>query len=465
MAQVSERLHFYTWTMMVYRMVGTGVALYSLAVLLVALMPLAAGNPLRDAATGNLSLTWAILIFGGCVVVYTMVGGLWAVLVTDVLQFIVLNLAVLVMVPLILMRVGGIDGLAAAVPAGFFHPTAGDYTWLFLGGWCAIHFFMIGAEWAYVQRFICVPTERDARKSAYLFGILYLISPILWLLPPLAYRAIHPIPDGASPEEIMRLSEGAYIMACRSVLPVGLVGLMLAAMFSATASSVSGQLNVFAGVVTEDLYRRFVGPVSERHILRAGRIISLLLGCVLIGLALAIPLLGGAEKVVVAITSLLVAPLLAPTVWGLLSPRLRSGSLWATTLICVAAGVLATQVFDAQLKAYGRAPEIILGVVLPVVLLTLFWALAGRGAVAPGWLRAMTPRKPVGGDVQQPVQSDPTLAYIVAGSLVVCGGIIGSLVFVNVQNHGVLLSFAGGMTVLAAIIAVLAQRHARRARA
>lgn len=457
-------LHFYAWTMMVYRMVGTGVALYSLAVLLVALMPLSEGNPLRDPATGNLALTWAILLFGGCVVIYTMVGGLWAVLVTDVLQFIVLNLAVLVMVPLILMRVGGFSGFAAAVPEGFFLPTAGDFTWLFLAGWCAIHFFMIGAEWAYVQRFICVPTERDARKSAYLFGILYLISPILWLLPPLAYRAIQPIPDGATPEEIVRLAEGAYIMACRTVLPVGLVGLMLAAMFSATASSVSGQLNVFSGVVTEDVYRRLVGPVSERHILRAGRVISLLLGSVLIGLALAVPRLGGAEKVVIAITSLLVAPLLAPTVWGLLSPRLRSGAMWATTLICVAAGILATQVFAERLKPYGRAPEIVLGVILPVVLLTIFWAVAGRGAVSPGWTRAMATRRPSDEQAHQPVQADPSLAYIVAGSLLVCGVITCSLLLVNERDHGVLWSFSAGLAGLAVFIAAMARRHARRAR-
>ncbi|MFG0286797.1 MAG: Na+:solute symporter, partial [Rhodopirellula sp. JB044] len=183
-------LHFYTWSMMIYRMVGVAVALYSLWVLLVALMPLAEGNPLRDPATGNLSITWAILVFGGIVVLYTMVGGLWAVLMTDVLQFIVLNLAVLFMIPLIVADAGGISSLIDRAPPAFFNPVSGDYTWFFLAGWVAIHFFMVGAEWAFVQRFLCVPSAGDAKKSAYLFGILYLVSPMLWLLPPLAYRVI-----------------------------------------------------------------------------------------------------------------------------------------------------------------------------------------------------------------------------------------------------------------------------------
>ena len=185
--------------MMVYRMMGVGVALYSLAVILVALMPIAEGSFLRDPVTGNLSLTWAILFFGMCVVIYTMVGGLWAVLMTDVLQFIVLNLAVLFILPLILIKVGGVGGFVEQAPAGFFMPVAGEFTWFVLAGWCAIHFFMVGAEWAFAQRYICVPTEKDAKKGVFLFGALYLVSPILWLAPPLIWRVIQPIPAGRDP--------------------------------------------------------------------------------------------------------------------------------------------------------------------------------------------------------------------------------------------------------------------------
>ena len=108
--------HFYTWSMMVLRVVGTAAALYALAKILVALMPLDEGNILRDPETGNLSLRWAILIFGTVVVLYTMIGGLWAVLMTDVLQFIILNLAVLFVVPLALHEVGGLGGFIEAAP-------------------------------------------------------------------------------------------------------------------------------------------------------------------------------------------------------------------------------------------------------------------------------------------------------------------------------------------------------------
>jgi Na+/proline symporter len=115
---------------------------------------------------------------------------------------------------------------------------------------------MIGADWAFAQRFLCVPSKKDARKSAYLFGILYLVSPLLWLLPPMIYRVVDPTAD---PEQ-------AYILSCMSVLPVGMLGLMVAAMFSATASMVSSQLNVFSGVLTHDLYRPLMRRDDDQHV-------------------------------------------------------------------------------------------------------------------------------------------------------------------------------------------------------
>jgi len=57
---------------------------------------------------------------------------------------------------------------------------------------------MVGAEWAFVQRYLCVPTEAAARRSARLFGILYLVSPVFWMLPPMLYRSVDP---NADPEQ------------------------------------------------------------------------------------------------------------------------------------------------------------------------------------------------------------------------------------------------------------------------
>ncbi len=453
-------IHFYTWTMMIYRMVGVGVALYSLAVLLVALMPLSEGNPLRDPATGNLALHWAVLLFGLIVVVYTMIGGLWAVLMTDVLQFIVLNLAVLFVVPLCLLKVGGLGSFVASAPPGFFIPTTPEFPWIFLAGWCAIHFFMVGAEWAFAQRFLCVPTQSDARKSAYLFGILYLVSPILWLLPPMLYRAMAPDAN----------SEEAYILACRSVLPPGMVGLMLAAMFSATASMVSSQLNVFAGVLTSDFYRGLFHPAaSERHLVTVGRLMTAVLGTILIAIALAVPLLGGAERVVLSVTSLLVTPLLAPTIWGLFSRRVGASCIWPTAAVSFSLGILLKFGFAPQgwfanyeslagvsqwLQSHLRSMEIVVGVIVPVGILTII-QMTSRTA-HPGYQRVADLAAT---QSQVPARVASRLpALMVAWSIGVCGMVMAALALFDREQWHILLGFAVALFAISATIAWAAGR-------
>lgn len=459
-------LHFYTWSMTVFRMVSVAVALYALAVMLTALMPLAEGNPFRDGTTGNLSLFWAILLFGGIVVTYTMLGGLWAVLMTDVLQFIVLNLAVLFVVPLMFLNVGGVSGFVESAPEGFLALTGGGYSYYFLAGWLAIHFFMIGAEWAFVQRFICVPTSKDAQKSTYLFGILYLASPLLWLLPPMIWRIQHPIPTGATDAEIDTMANQAYILACRDVLPAGMVGLMLAAMFSATASMVSSQLNVFAGVLTHDMYRRLIRPdSSEKHLLWAGRSFTVLLGIILMAVALTVDRMGGAEKVVISVTSLMVGPLLAPTLWGLFSKRVSAAGVWVTAAVCMTLGVmvkfgLPTIVttddhmlasLSAWVEAESKTVELLLGVVLPLLILSVLeWTHVGEsvGAERINALEAaeVAACKPVAHASSLP-------AVIVAVALAFCGCMLTWLAVIDHEERTLLGGFALAMFVIAGLIA------------
>jgi len=104
-----------------------------------------------------------------------------------------------------------------------------------------------------------------------------------------------------------------------------MTGFMLAAMLSATESMVSMQLNVFAGVLTNDFYRAWLRPqASQRALVRVGRGMTLVLGAALVCVALSVPFMGGAERIVLSITSMLVVPLLAPSLWGLFSRRIEA---------------------------------------------------------------------------------------------------------------------------------------------
>ena len=449
-------LHFYTWSLMTMRIVGSAGALYAIARLMVAAI---GGNDSADQW-----LPMAVVIFAAIIVIYTMIGGLWAVLMTDVLQFIILNLSVVFVVVLTIMQLNDPGGLVKSAPEGFFSLTAGPkYTWFFLAGWLAIHYFMIGAEWAFVQRNLCVPTAADARKANYLFGGLYLFSPFLWLAPPLLWRLKNPIPAGASEAEITSLSENAYILSCQSVLPIGMVGLMMAAMFSATASLVSTQLNVFSSVLTNDVFRRMRPGMDEKQLVRAGRIFTVGLGVVICGIALAIPAMGGAEKVVVAITEVMVVPLLAPCLWGLFQKRVPTRALWMTAGICFPLGLLFRFAMPESnsgslgwMQANGKVIETFIGVVLP--LLITFLVVRFTGKEAQGWSRIQALRRE---NEENPGEgtSSEVPALIVGWSMAACSAMMLVLVFVNQSDRGVLLSFSIMLALISASILLLARKQ------
>ncbi len=84
---------------------------------------------------------WAVPLLGGVVVLYTLAGGLWGVLITDVVQSIIINLAVLFVVPLVLHQVGGITGFVERAPTGFFAIVSGEYTCVLYGSLVCDSFF------------------------------------------------------------------------------------------------------------------------------------------------------------------------------------------------------------------------------------------------------------------------------------------------------------------------------------
>lgn len=457
-------VQFYIWLNMAGRIFGMAVALYALGVMLSALIPLAEGHPLSASAGGHLSPAWAVVLCGSIIIAYTVSGGLWAVLIVDAMQFVVLTLCVLFVAPLILARAGGLGAFARGVPEGFLSPTSGDFTWWFLAGWVAIHFFKIGAEWAFAQRYICVPTERDARKSAYLFGALYLVTPVLWMAPALAYRVIDPAAD---PEQ-------AYILACRRVLPAGMVGMMLAAMFSATASSVSSELNVFGGVLTHDFYRSLINPrASERTLVLMGRIFATLLGGVIMAVAVAVPRLGGAESVILSVTAMLAGPLVLPTLWGLFSRRITRRCVVPTALISFAvggglrfglarggwlAGIPALSGLAAWAQANTRIVELISGVIVPLLVLSVMEAM-GRG-VSEGWMRVARQKEEQRAFAVRPASVLP--AKIMAWCLAGCGTVMAGLALMDAAERTILSVFALSLLAIGAVIMGSVRRASAR---
>lgn len=357
---------YYTYLFLFLSLGYTGAFLYPVAKIV-------------NVSTG-LDIYYSIILLGGIIMVYTAVGGLWAVVVTDVLQFVILTAAVLIVVPLSLEAVDGFDNFVASAPDTFFNAFSGEYTPLFIVAFCLYNLVFIGGNWAYVQRYTSARDRRSASKVGYLFGGLYLISPILWMLPPMIYRVLEPGLSGLE-------SEGAYLLMCQRVLPAGLMGLMIGGMIFATASSVNTSLNLAAAVLTNDIYKPLNPAASQQSLLRFARISTLAFGVGTILIAFLVPLAGGIVEVVLSIGAVTGGALYGPAIWALFSSRQTGKSILSTTIISLAINLFFKFLAPTLLGfSLSRSEEMLVGVGIPFLLLAgfeIFLFKPASGRVAP----------------------------------------------------------------------------------
>ena len=322
-------------------------------------------------------INYSILLLGGIIMIYTAVGGLWAVVVTDVLQFVILTAAVLIVLPLSIEEVGGMTTFVSKAPDTFFQAFNGEYTPLFIFAFCLYNLVFIGGNWAYVQRYTSTKNVKSASRVGYLFGALYLISPIIWMLPPMIYKVINPGLDGL---EI----EGAYLMICKQVLPLGMLGLMIGGMVFATASSVNTSLNLAAAVLTNDVFKPLRPNSSDKELMFFARLSTAVFGLLTIGVAFLVPLAGGIVEVVLSIGAVTGGALYGPAIWSLFSSRQTGRSILGVTLVSLTVNVFFKFLAPSLLGvALDRSEEMLLGVGLPLILLVATEIFGTKKKTAP----------------------------------------------------------------------------------
>lgn len=343
---------YYTYIFLFLSLGYTGAFLYPVAKIL-------------NVTTG-FDINYAILLLGGMIMIYTAVGGLWAVVVTDVLQFVILTAAVLLVIPLSIKEVNGLDNFINQAPDQFFNIFSGEYTYAFIIAFTVYNIVFIGGNWAYVQRYTSVKDSKSSGKVGYLFGALYLISPLIWMLPPMIYRVLNPDLQGLE-------AEGAYLMICKEVLPVGVLGLMLGGMIFATASSVNTSLNLAAAVLTNDIFKPLRPDSTDKTLMRVARLTTILFGIGTIGVAFMVPFAGGIVEVVLSIAAITGGALYGPAIWALFSQKQTGKSILGVTVISLVINVFFKFISPKALDfALNRTEELILGVVIPFTLLVLY---------------------------------------------------------------------------------------------
>ena len=207
--------------------------------------------------------------------IYTIAGGLAAVIYTDLVQTLILLAGAIALTIIGLDKVGGFAGLRAAVPTDYFHmikpSTDGDFPWtgIFFGApilgiwyWCT--------DQVIVQRVLSAKDEGHAKAGTIFAGFLKILPVFVLVLPGLIAFALYPqlfhVVDG-------RVTNGdiAYPTMIVNLLPRGLVGLMIAALLAALMGAMSSVFNSASTMVTLDFYKKFRPAATESQLVFFGR--------------------------------------------------------------------------------------------------------------------------------------------------------------------------------------------------
>lgn len=287
-----------------------------------------------------------VLLTGLVLVIYTVVGGLWAVVVTDALQFVILFLISLVVLPAAYIFLGdgsftdGVTRLFRDAPEGYFEINLADQPPIF---WLAYFTNIIlgyNVNWHIAQRYYSVPDERDTRKMALWCAFLGLALPMLWIMPVLTTPILFPDITSLWPD-LAKPSEAAFVTLALSVLPHGMLGIMVAAIFAATMSSADTTFNWLGAVLTKDIYvplaKRLGGEVpSEKRQLIVGKACVGVLGVIAIWVAFNMDRFGGAFDVYLRADSIYKPAMFVPVILGLVYTR----TPWWSGMAALGIGVL-----------------------------------------------------------------------------------------------------------------------------
>ncbi|MDR6562279.1 MULTISPECIES: sodium:solute symporter family protein [unclassified Arcicella] len=301
----------FSWSGVVFKLLDDMIKLYSIGLFVT--------------AASGISFETAVIGCGVVVTLYTVIGGFWAVIVTDVVQFVILFFATLILVPLSYTAAGGIENMQAVIPQNmtWFNGKKGMPLWLIT--YYALLIIRYLGNWTFIQRFYSAKTEKDGQKLAALSAFFFFIFPVIFLFPPLAARVI--LPNLQNPEM-------AYVSLCLELLPEGIMGLMMAAMFSATMSVLSAEYNVTASVLTRDIYQRVFRPnASSKESLLVGRLMTLAVGAIVTIGALFVSGFGGAFEANKLLGGVFAVPMIVPVIFGVLMRKPQPWGALATLFL------------------------------------------------------------------------------------------------------------------------------------
>jgi SSS family solute:Na+ symporter len=299
--------------------------------------------------------------------IYTVLGGLRAVAYTEALQTMILVVGSLLLTWFGLARLGGWEGLRAAldpdmfnlwkplIPAGVegtWAPVkeAGRMAWYFNGNypWLGMLFCapIIGlwywcTDQYIVQRALGAPSEREARRGTIFAAFLKLLPVFIFIIPGMIALAL--ARTGAAPglneivdangQAVHGVAQAAFPLMVQAVMPAGLRGIVVAGLLAALMSSLAGVFNACSTLFTIDFYRKLHPGASDHQLVWIGRVATTVM--VLVGLAW-IPVIQGARGLydyLQGVQGYLAPPIFAVFFFGVFMKRLNGAGCLAALIV------------------------------------------------------------------------------------------------------------------------------------
>ena len=270
------------------------------------------------------SIFLCVLIIGFSVSLYTVIGGLSAVVYTDAIQTAMLVFGGALTLVVGLHAIGGWDVLRSTLDPSMFqllkpmNVKAPDMPWTsVVFGLGLVSIFYCCTDQEVVQRAIAAKNEFHAKMGGVFAGFLKIVAMFVIVLPGLVARVLYP---DAMPDK-------AYSIMVMNILPIGVSGLVLAGLLAAIMSSLDSAFCATSSIVTLDFYQKFKRNASDKELVLVGRV----LGCVIFGISMLwapyIQRFGLLYIYLLKYYAYISSPFVACFVFGLLSKRVnRAGA-------------------------------------------------------------------------------------------------------------------------------------------
>ena len=251
------------------------------------------------ATVAGVNIYVSIVLVGVLCVAYTMFGGMKAVIWTDAVQAVILLGGAFIALIAIIYRVpGGVGQIISVADEGqkFFHSLSWSWDTTIATGWAIMmgsifsNLFSYTASQDVVQRYLTTSDQKTAGRAIWINAIMAPVAQALFFAIGTGLFAFYYYHPHKLHPTIA--NDGIFPFFVVQELPVGLAGLIVAAVFAASQSTVSSSLNSLATAVVTDFYRRFQPQASDQRALRLARFITLIAGLIGIGLAILLASLG-----------------------------------------------------------------------------------------------------------------------------------------------------------------------------